>query len=128
MEKREVKEICYKELLNDQIIGVERVLNQINKLKNQEDIIDQKIVEKDMVRSYFDLELALVGVCILLRKMSENLFIMIDEDTRRDINSIIHSNRFDYGENNVLFVYSKKGQEEVLLDNLLTFAKNTIEQ
>ena len=63
-------------------------------------------------------------MCILLRKMSENKFIELPTDLRRDMNSIIHSNRFDYDED--VIVYSQKGREEVDLNQLLLFCKDVL--
>ena len=127
MDKREIRKECYKEMVQGELTNVESILNQINRLKNQDGIIDEDIIEKDFVRACFDLELALAGLCILIRKMDENLFISIDEDTRKDVNSIIHSNKFEYYDNDCLYVYSKKGKEEVFLNKLLNFSKNLID-
>ena len=52
--------------------------------------------------------------------MSENLFIVTPEELRRDMNSIIHSNRFEYTRLEVV-VYSQKGREPIDLQGLLNF-------
>ena len=44
--------------------------------------------------------------------MSENLMIVTPPELRRDMNSIIHSNRFEYNRLEVI-VYSQKGRELV---------------
>lgn len=126
MNKREIKEECYLDMLEDEINSVEAVLNHIEKVKKKEGIFDEMVIQKDLVRAYFDLELALASLCILLRKMAENLFIHISEDIRRDINSIIHSNKFDYCNQESIFVYSQKGKEPVDLINLLRFARSIL--
>ena len=69
--------------------------------------------------------LAFVALSILLRKMAENNFIEIDSETRRDINSIIHSNKFEVEDGKVI-VYSQKGEELVNIDNLLSFARSIL--
>ncbi|WRK54113.1 hypothetical protein SD457_03395 [Coprobacillaceae bacterium CR2/5/TPMF4] len=55
----------------------------------------------------------MASLCILLRKMSENMFIHIDEEIRRDINSIIHSNKFEYHDHEKIYVYSKKERNQL---------------
>lgn len=124
MEKRELKKMCYIEALEDSLISVEMVLNHLKRIEEKKGIFEEAILYKDYTKSVLDLELALVSVCILLRKMSENLFITIDNELRRDMNSIIHSNRFDYQDQ--LIVYSQKGREDVDLNSLMRFCKEVI--
>ena len=128
MNKREIKEECYLDMLEDELNSVDAVLNHIEKVEIKEGIFDEHVIQKDLIRAYFDLELALASLCILLRKMSENLFIHIDEDIRRDINSIIHSNKFEYHDHDHdrIYVYSQKGKEPVDLNNLLRFARSIL--
>ena len=126
MNKREIKEECYLDMLEDELNSVDAVLNHIEKVEIKEGIFDEHVIQKDLIRAYFDLELALASLCILLRKMSENLFIHIDEDIRRDINSIIHSNRFEYNRLEVI-VYSQKGREPVDLRGLLRFCHSLLD-
>lgn len=73
-----------------------------------------------------DLELSLATLCILLRKMSENLMIVTPPELRRDMNSIIHSNRFEYNRLEVI-VYSQKGREPVDLRGLLRFCHSLLD-
>ena len=126
MNKREIKEECYLDMLEDELNSVDAVLNHIEKVEIKEGIFDEHVIQKDLIRAYFDLELALASLCILLRKMSENLFIHIDEDIRRDINSIIHSNKFESHDHDRFYVYSQKGKEPVDLNNLLRFARSIL--
>ena len=126
MNKREIKEECYLDMLEDELNSVDAVLNHIEKVEIKEGIFDEDVIQKDLIRAYFDLELALASLCILLRKMSENLFIHIDEDIRRDINSIIHSNKFEYHDHDRIYVYSQKGKEPVDVNNLLRFARSIL--
>lgn len=125
MNKRTIKLECYNEMLEDGITSVESVINYINKIKDKVGIFENEILEKDIIRAQFDLELSLASMCILLRKMAENNFIVIDSETRRDINSIIHSNKFVFKDGN-LFVYSQKGEEAVNLEGLLSFARSKL--
>lgn len=125
MNKRTIKLECYNEMLEDGINSVESVLNYINKIKDKVGIFENEILEKDIIRAQFDLELSLASMCILLRKMAENNFIVIDSETRRDINSIIHSNKFVFKDSD-LFVYSQKGEEIVNLEGLLSFARSKL--
>lgn len=124
MDKRQLKKICFIEALEDSVVSVEMVLNHLKRIEDKKGIFDEKILYKDYVNSVLDLELSLSNVCILLRKMSENLFIEIDSELRRDMNSIIHSNRFDYDDE--LIVYSQKGREKIDLDGLMKFCKEVI--
>lgn len=119
MDKREMKRKCYLEALNKSLVSVEMVLNRVVQIDSKKGIIDEYILTKDKVQTILDLELSLASLCILLRKMSENLFIQISNELRRDMNSIIHSNRFEYDQE--VIVYSQKGREEVDLNALLAF-------
>ena len=123
MNKRQIKLSCYL----DQIIEVEMVLNQLNRLKNQMNI-SNRIVERDLLKTKCQLELSLAALCILLRKMCENQFIILNQERRKDINSIIHSNRFDFFEDDKVYVYSQKGQEEVNINQLLDYAKRIFKE
>ena len=126
MNKRLIKEECYLDMLEDEINSVDSVLNYIDKLKEKKGVFDDEVIQKDLIHSYFDLELALASLCILLRKMSENMFIHIDEEIRRDINSIIHSNKFEYHDHEKIYVYSKKGKEPIELSRLMQFARSIL--
>lgn len=125
MNKREIKEECYLDMLEDEINSVEAVINHIKKIKNKEGIFEEVVLHKDIIRAQFDLELALASLCILIRKMAENMFINIDEDIRRDINSIIHSNKFEFKDRSI-YVYSQKGKELINLDNILSLAHSIL--
>ena len=126
MNKRLIKEECYLDMLEDEINSVDAVLNYIDKLKEKKGVFDDEVIQKDLIHSYFDLELALASLCILLRKMAENMFIHIDEEIRRDINSIIHSNKFEYHDHEKIYVYSKKGKEPIELSRLMQFARSIL--
>lgn len=126
MNKREIKEECYLDMLEDEINSVESVLIYISKIKKKEGIFDETVLQKDLIRASFDLELALASLCILLRKMAENMFITLDQDIRRDINSIIHSNKFEFENSEIIYVFSQKGKEPVDINNLLRFARSIL--
>lgn len=112
-------------MLEEAINSVESVLNYIDRIKDKVGVFSNDILQKDDIRAQFDLELALASLSILLRKMAENNFIEIDRETRRDINSIIHSNKFEV-ENGKVIVYSQKGEELVSIDKLLSFARSIL--
>lgn len=118
-EKRELKRMCYLETLETSVVSVEMILNRLRQIESQKGIFDSNILIKDKTKTVLDLELSLATTCVLLRKMAENLFITIPEELRKDLNSIIHSNRFEY-EHEVV-VYSQKGREPIDLDQLLIF-------
>ena len=125
MNKRELKEQCYIEALEDTLVGVEMILNRINQIKRGSDVISDDVLMHDLLKTTLDLELSLASLCIMLRKMSENLFVTLPQDLRRDINSLIHSNRFEY-DNYALSAYSQKGKEDIDLNNILNFTRNLI--
>ena len=89
-------------------------------------VFDSYILTHDRTKAILDLELSLATLCILLRKMSENLMVVIPSELRRDINSIIHSNRFEYNRLEVI-VYSQKGRELVDLRGLLRFCHSVLD-
>ena len=124
MDKREMKRLCYYEALEKSVISVEMVLNRLNQIESKDGIFDKDILLKDKTKTILDLELSLAGLCILLRKMTENLFIQVTTELRRDMNSIIHSNRFEYDQE--VIVYSQKGREEVDLKALLDFCHDKL--
>lgn len=124
MDKRELKKRCYLEALDDSLIHVEKVLNYLNKIEEKKGIFDEDILFKDYTKAVLDLELSLADLCIVLRKMSENQYIVLGDELRRDVNSLIHSNRFDYEED--IYVYSQRGKEKVDLRGLLGFCKKLL--
>ena len=124
MSRRDLKKDSYYDALNESLITVEKTINLLKRLENNHLNIDENIVLRDISKAILDLELNLASMCILLRKMSENKFIELPYDLRRDMNSIIHSNRFDYDED--IIVYSQKGREEVNLNQLLAFCKDVL--
>lgn len=123
--KRELKEHCYMEALEDNIVSVEMILNRLNQIEQKKGVFDAYILQHDRTKTILDLELSLATLCILLRKMSENLFIVTPEELRRDMNSIIHSNRFEYNRLEVV-VYSQKGKENIDLNGLLAFCHKVL--
>lgn len=124
--KRELKRLCYMEALEDNVVGVEMILNRFNQIDNKKGVFDSYILTHDRTKAILDLELSLATLCILLRKMSENLMVVIPSELRRDINSIIHSNRFEYNRLEVI-VYSQKGRELVDLRGLLRFCHSLLD-
>ena len=124
--KRELKRLCYMEALEDNVVGVEMILNRFNQIDNKKGVFDSYILTHDRTKAILDLELSLATLCILLRKMSENLMVVIPSELRRDINSIIHSNRFEYNRLDVI-VYSQKGREPVDLRGLLRFCHSLLD-
>ena len=50
MNKRQIKLSCYLDQINIEIIEVEMVLNQLNRLKNQMNI-SNRIVERDLLKT-----------------------------------------------------------------------------
>ena len=96
MASRDLKEHVYIEALEDAITNVEMIENHLERLSDENKVVAMHILRKDRIKTILSLELALSTYCILLRKMQENHFISYSDAIRMDINSIIHSNRFEY--------------------------------
>ncbi|MDD8048324.1 MAG: hypothetical protein PHH04_01855 [Thomasclavelia sp.] len=126
MNKREIKESCYKDILADITVNVTNIINQINNIESKEGTFSNDILQKDIQRTFFDLEITLAELCIMLRKMDENDFINLPLNLRRDINSVIHSNKFEYHSLDLIYCYSKKGKEDISIKQLLKYTKNII--
>ncbi|RHM60871.1 MULTISPECIES: hypothetical protein [Coprobacillaceae] len=126
MDNRQLKKDCYLDLLDDAIVDVEAIYNQLNRLAANNQTIDEKVIKKDKIKTKYQLELSLASLCILLRKMAENMFIQLPAEIRKDMNSIIHSNRFEFDDQDIIYVYSQKGKEEVSLKGLLLFARSVL--
>lgn len=124
MTQREIKYSCYRETLENSLVSVEMILNHLQRIESQKEIFDETLLNHDQMKTILDLELALANLCILLRKMAENHFLTLPQDLRRDINSFIHSNRFEY--NHEVIVYSQKGKEEVDLNQILSFCHSLL--
>ena len=114
------------EALEDNVVSVEMILNRFNQIDDKKGVFDSYILTHDRTKATLDLELSLATLCILLRKMSENLMIVTPPELRRDMNSIIHSNKFEYHDHDRIYVYSQKGKEPVDLNNLLRFARSIL--
>ena len=127
MDNRSLKKEIYLEQLSHSIVSVEMVCNQLNRLQNNDDI-DQQFIIKDLIRTRFQLELSLASLCIILRKMNENAFLQLHPERRKDINSIIHSNKFEFNNEHYIYVYSQKGKEDVDLLELIDYAKSFLKE
>ena len=75
MSKRDLKQLCYLEALEDNVVSVEMILNRLNQIESKKGVFDAYILQHDRSRTILDLELSLATLCVLLRKMAENLFI-----------------------------------------------------
>lgn len=126
MASRDVKEHVYLEALEDAITNVEMIENHLERLSDENKVVAMHILRKDRIKTILSLELALSTYCILLRKMQENHFIAYPDAIRVDINSIIHSNRFEYYDDEII-VYSARGREDVDLDHLLDFGRSILQ-
>lgn len=126
-QRRKVKKQCFLDAVEKEINNVEIIINHIDKTFAREDIIDMKYIEQDLEESYFDLEISLGLLAVLLRKMSENSYIELPQSVRDDINALIHSAKFVYDEDSrFIRVYSRKGEEQIQLSHFLDFAGKII--
>ncbi|MEE3307699.1 hypothetical protein [Sharpea azabuensis] len=126
MASRDLKEHVYIEALEDAITNVEMIENHLERLSDENKVVAMHILRKDRIKTILSLELALSTYCILLRKMQENHFISYSDAIRMDINSIIHSNRFEYYDGEII-VFSARGREDVDLNNLLDFGRSILQ-
>ncbi len=121
---RKVKHQCFIEALEANINQVEKVMNRIDRIYDRADVIDNHYLKNDLEESYFDLEITLALLAVLLRKMHENSYIVIPDFIRDDVNALIHSARFEYDmEERFIRVYSRRGEERIRLDKFLEYAK-----
>ena len=126
MKERELKEKCYMEALDGSISNVKVVLNHMKKIDLQEGILEEAVLNKDRMRTILHLELALADYFILLRKMKENQFINYLPQMSKDINALIHCNRFEYHEQ-MIIVYSQRGEEDIDVERLISFGEEILE-
>ena len=68
------------------------------------------------------------GTFYRVRKMNENAFLQLHPERRKDINSIIHSNKFEFNDEHYIYVYSQKGKEDVNLLELINYAKSFLKE
>ena len=121
---RMIKKQRFLDAVEDYITNVEVIMNRIDKTYAREDVIDMKYIEQDLEESYFDLEISLATLAVLLRKMSENSYITLPQSVRDDINALIHSAKFVYDmDSRFIRVYSRRGEEQIKLAHFLEFAK-----
>ncbi len=114
------------EALDGSISNVKVVLNHMKKIDLQEGILEEAVLNKDRMRTILHLELALADYCILLRKMKENQFINYLPQMSKDINALIHCNRFEYHEQ-MIIVYSQRGEEDIDVERLISFGEEILE-
>ena len=121
---RMIKKQRFLDAVEDYITNVEVIMNRIDKTYAREDVIDMKYIEQDLEESYFDLEISLATLAVLLRKMSENSYITLPQSVRDDINALIHSAKFVYDmDSRFIRVYSRRREEQIKLAHFLEFAK-----
>lgn len=106
---------------------VEIILNHIDRLSLKTDysVISKAVIDKELTGSYCDLEISMALMAVIIRKLSENQFVVLKQEERDDINALIHSNRFDYQDAKVM-VYSRLSQESVTLEHFLSLGRKII--
>ena len=55
--KRELKRLCYMEALEDNVVGVEMILNRFNQIDNKKGVFYSYILTHDRTKDILDLEL-----------------------------------------------------------------------
>lgn len=106
---------------------VEIILNHIHRLIAKEGYqgIGQEVIDQELEESYCDLEISMALMAIIIRKLCENQFLVLTDEQRQDVNALIHSNRFDYQDAEVM-VYSRLSQESIHLDYFLDLGAKII--
>ena len=59
MSKRDLKQLCYLEALEDNVVSVEMILNRLNQIESKKGVFDAYILQHDRSRTILDLELSL---------------------------------------------------------------------
>lgn len=96
------------------------LVNHIHALEVKYPGVPNAVMRRNEAELYFDLEVSLTMACLLIRKLVENHVIEISDDFKSDVNALIHSVYFDYYPiYREVKVKSRKGQEVVLIDDLL---------
>ena len=127
MDKRSFRKQCYKERLENTINDVEIILNRIRKLNHSYESIGEEVILKELENCYCDLELSMALMAVIIRKLVENQFTKINDDDRADINALVHSNRFDYRDDEVI-VFSRLSSENVQIEHFIELGKTILSQ
>ena len=127
MDKRSFRKQCYKERLENTIKDVEIILNRIRKLNHSYESIGEEVILKELENCYCDLELSMALMAVIIRKLVENQFTKINDDDRADINALVHSNRFDYRDDEVI-VFSRLSSENVQIEHFIELGKTILSQ
>lgn len=127
MDKRLYRKQCYKERLENTIKDVEIILNRIRKLNHSYESIEEEFIIKELESCYCDLELSMALVAVIIRKLVENQFTKITDEDRQDINALVHSNRFDYKDDEVI-VFSRLSSENVQVEHFIELGKTILSQ
>lgn len=117
------------EYLEKTMIGIDICRNQIIRLENRkyDEVIDRRVVERDLMDAYCELDIQMSFLAILIRKLNENNLIRLDGNFRNQVNALIHSLKFVYEEDHIL-VSSKFDREHIDLEVFLNETKNIMKQ
>ena len=59
--------------------------------------------------------------------MKENQFVNYLPQMSKDVNALIHCNRFEYHDH-VIIVYSQRGEEDIDIEHLISFGEDLLER
>ncbi|MBS5114947.1 MAG: hypothetical protein KHY88_04505 [Erysipelotrichaceae bacterium] len=125
--RRRVKYNCFISALKQNIDNVEIVMNHIDKFYVKYGEFDDQMITDELEETYFELELTLATLAVLIRKMHENSYIEIPHYIREDVNALIHSAKFVYDlKERFILVYSRRGEEKIQMSSFLDYAKSLI--
>ena len=121
-----VRKECFLESIDDALVSVEMSLNLIDSLYNEKEI-EQKYVKNSLEKAFYDLEINLSLLCVIIRKMSESNYTRVPDEIWSDVNTLIHSCKFEY-KKGVLRAYSRQNEEIVQLNSIMEFARKIKEE
>lgn len=120
MNLKEMRKYAIIERLRQTRHEIAVLVNHIHALDMKYPGVPNAVMRRNETELYFDLEVSLTMASLLIRKLVENHVIEISEGFKSDVNALIHSVYFDYYPTyREVKVKSRKGQEVVLIDDLL---------
>lgn len=129
MSQRAKRKNRFADNLDNTLDNVEMILTHINNMESKRGTIEDRFINAELKNSYIDLEIAMALSAVILRKLSESQFIDLKGNMRNDINTLIHSNRFEYNKRSEkVFVYSQKSTEVVDVDAFISYGRKIIDE
>ncbi len=129
MNQRSKRRNRFADNLENALDNVESIMIHIVNIEAKRGTIEDRYIDDELKNSYIDLEIEMALVAVILRKLSESQFIELLGDRREDVNTLIHSNRFEYQKlTHKVFVYSHKSQEVVDVAEFLKYGRKIVDK